>query len=180
MRLQMALPCATLQAQRCSAPPRHVHRQRRPRLASLCRRTTRTPGRTDRRSPVAVRIITSTSAVLGLFLQLNCGCCCSPLVVPVVKGEVCHGYCRPYVVFSFLSSFCRTMFSINSRQLLSFAVILHSTPTLNVVIPSLFRSSSPTFPSSFLATGLFCEFFISHSFHMTSPFLSTPHTFLLK
>ena len=87
---------------------------------------------------------------------------------------------QPYVIFSssFLSS---PHVSLNSLQLLlSVAVLLHSPPTLS---RSLLTHSSHRilgilrllFPSTFWASVFFAEFSISHSFHMTSPFLPTPH-----
>ena len=54
--------------------------------------------------------------------------CMSSLVVPVIRGEVGHGY----IVFVFFPYFFLTTFSITSLQLLlSLAVVLHSPPTLS-------------------------------------------------
>ena len=73
--------------------------------------------------------------------------------------------------FSF-PHFSLPAFSITSLQLVSFAVVLHSPPTLSRYLlmqsfhrilgfPRLF------FPSTFWASALFANFVISHSFHMS-------------
>ena len=91
---------------------------------------------------------------------------------PVVRGEVGHGYCHLSSVF--FPHFSLTAFSINSLQLLLFAVVLHSPPTLS---RSLLTQSSHRIlglPRLFWPSDL-NQFFISHSFYMTSPFQPTPH-----
>jgi len=108
--------------------------------------------------------------------------------------DVGHSYRRLFLRL-FVLHFSLTIFSINSPQLLlTFAVVLHSPSTLsrsislNTVLKSHSRSSSPHFVSTHWASDLFyyfyyyyyCQFFVSHSFHMTSPFTSYPHQFLLK
>ena len=86
---------------------------------------------------------------------------------------------------SFLSSshFSLPTFSITSLQLLSFAVVLHSPPTLSrsLLTQSSHRifSLSP-FPPHFLGICPLCQFFVSDSFHMSGPFQPTPQQFLLK
>ena len=101
------------------------------------------------------------------------GCCYSPHVVPVVKGEVV----MVTVVFSssFLSSphFSLTVFSINCLQLLlSVAGVLHSLPSLS---RSLLTQSShrvlvflTSFSLHFLGICSVCAVFNSHSFQMSN------------
>ena len=78
-------------------------------------------------------------------------------------------------VFSYFLTFLSQMFSINSSQLLlSFAVVLHSPPSIS---RSLLTQSPHhilslprlLFPSTLWASDL-CQFFTSHYFHLTGPF----------
>ena len=103
--------------------------------------------------------------------------CCSPLVVPVVKGVV--GHCRYplFLNFSFFSLFshcdlyhksptpifcCYSSFSSRSFQI-----------SFNAVLPSHSRSSSLPFPSTFWASDLLAIL-------PTYSFQPTPLKFLLK
>ena len=113
-------------------------------------------------------------------------CCCSPLSVPVVRGEGDHGYCHLFFVFSFLLS------------LFSRYVLYHQSPTpsifcycspfsshsfqisLSPVLPLHSWPSSPPFQSTFWAICSLFQFFYTYSFHMSSPFQPTLHHFLLK
>ena len=97
--------------------------------------------------------------------------CCSPLVVPVVKGEVRHGYSMfssfylssPYLSITTFRinnlqlrhCFCCSQFSSHSFQI-----------SLNAVLPSHSRSSSPRFSLHFLGIWSLCQCFISHSLHI--------------
>ena len=90
-------------------------------------------------------------------------CCCSPLVVPVIRGEVGHGYCRLLFIVSFFSLF-------------SHYVLYHQSPTpsifcccsplsshsfqiyFNIVLPLHPRCSSPPFLTTFWASALFANF----------------------
>ena len=106
----------------------------------------------------------------------------SPLGIPVVRCEVGHGFrFRRLLSSSSLSSPFSHYILTNIQFLLSFAIVVHSFPTLfhvsfNAVLPSQSRSSSPPFLSIFWT--LFPRF--------SSPILSqctlqhTSHQFLLK
>ena len=128
--------------------------------------------------------------------------CCSPLVVPVVRGEVGPGYCHLFFVCSFLAPLSLTAFSVSSRQLLSVTNVLHSSPSLSrcllrqfshhiIGLPRLpFHSTfwtSPVFPIFHLL--LLISFFLHLSFTPTSipsspnllirgPLFSIPRFFL--
>ena len=119
----------------------------------------------------------SSSDFNTLYLLMFSSCC------------PCHqGWRWPWLLLSLprLSSphFSFTTFSINSLQLLLLlAVVLPHPPTL---CRSLLTQSSHLilglprllFPSTFWAFAHFFAFFISHSFHMSSPFHPTPQTLL--
>ena len=66
------------------------------------------------------------------------------------------------IFFCFFSPhFSLTLFCVNSLQLVSFAVVLHSPPTLprsTLILPSHFRSSLPPFPRRFLGICSLCHF----------------------
>ena len=117
-----------------------------------------------------------------MFTTPHCCVSCSPPVVPVVRGDV--AMVTVIIASSFPSStyFSLTAFSNSSLQLLlSFAVILHSLPTLArsllkqspVIFSVLFASFS--LPLSELLLSL--QIFISHSVHVwpipTYPFTSS-------
>ena len=105
----------------------------------------------------------------------------------VTRGEVGHGYHHFFLRLIF-PHFYITVFSINSLQLLSFAVVLHSPPTLSRSLfaqsshpilalphlPFLTSLSSPPFPHLPFLTSLFPPLsghLISASF--SSPIIST-------
>ena len=131
------------------------------------------PSLTPSLSPLPLQLL------LPVALVPNRLCCCSHFVVPV-RGRLA----MVSAIFSscFLSSpyFSLPAFSINSLQLISFAVVLHSLPTL---FRSLLMQSSHhilvltclLFPSTFWASAAFANF----SSPVTSPFQPTPHPFLL-
>ena len=80
--------------------------------------------------------------------------------------------CYLFFVFSFLSSLFSHCVLYHQSSTPSFAVALHSPPTLskslfslNAMLPSHFRSSSPPFPSTFWASAPFASF--------STPILST-------
>ena len=115
--------------------------------------------------------------------ERNTFTCCYPLGIPVVRGDIGHGYSRLFLCLSSLRSL--RSFYINSLQLrLPFAVVPHSPPTLS---RSLLTQSSHRilclpqllFPSAFWASDL-CQFFISHAFDITGPFQPIPHHLLLE
>ena len=90
--------------------------------------------------------------------------CCSPLVVPVVRGEVGHGYCQLFFVFSLHSSF------------FSHCVLCRQSP-----IP-IFCCGSP-FSSSFRSLTLSSHGILCHprfpqfSGHLLSAYFSSPILF---
>ena len=105
--------------------------------------------------------------------------CCSPLDIPVVRSEVGHGY-RRLILSVFSPHFSLTAFSINCLHLLlSFAVALHSPPTLSrsLLTQSFHRILGLTrlpFPSTFYASELFVifsntNFFLIRSFPSLQP-----------
>ena len=113
--------------------------------------------------------------------------CCSPLGIPIVSGEVGHGFHSSRLFLPLLfPHFFLTTFFINSPQLLlSFAVVLHSSSTLsrhlltqsshhNLGFPRLL------FPFHSLGICFLFQLLISHSIHMTSPFQPTLRQFLLN
>ena len=121
-----------------------------------------------------------------LFSQVRKLPCYSPLVVPVVRGEVGRGSCHLFFVFSFLSSFfshcvlcqqsptpsifcCCSPFSSHFFQI-----------SLNAVLPSHSRSSSLSFSLHFLGICSLCQFFISHSFPIVRPISSYTSPVSLK
>ena len=85
-------------------------------------------------------------------------------------------------LYLFFPHFSLSTFSINSLHLLSFPAVLHSYSSLSKsLITSCSQSSQQIFflprflfPSPFWVSDS-CQFFISHSFHMTSPFHPSPH-----
>ena len=91
--------------------------------------------------------------------------CCSPLVVPVIRGDVGHGYYR----LLFVSFFHYVLY----HQSLTTPIFCHCSPfsshsfqiSLTAVLPSHSRSSSPPFPSTFWASHLYVTY--------SSPILST-------
>ena len=107
----------------------------------------------------------------------------SPLVVPVIRDEVGHGYCHLFFAFSFLFS----PFSHCVLYQQSPTPIFHCYSTffsysfqisLKAVLPSHSQTSSPPFSLHFLGICSFCKFFISH--FPTCPFQPTPHQFILN
>ena len=118
------------------------------------------------------------------WVKRGLGSCCSPVDIPVVRGEVGHA-CHCLFLHFLSPHFSLTMYNfIKSLQLLFFAV-LPSPPTLFrsflaqssrciLILPHLI------FPSTFWASDLFASFFISHFLNMTGPCQSSPHQFRLK
>ena len=108
-------------------------------------------------------------------------------IVVVFFASLSSGVSWPRFPFHCLFSsfhFSLTTFCISSLQfILSDALFLHSSPSLSTSLlsnsPSQFQSSLP-FPLHFLSICSLCQFFISHTFRMTSPFKTTPCQFLLK
>ena len=78
-------------------------------------------------------------------------CCCSPLAIPVIGGEVGHGYRHLFFVFSFFSS------------LFSHYILYHQFPT-----PSTFCCCSPLSSHSFQIS--LNAVFPSHSRSSSLPF----------
>ena len=108
------------------------------------------------------------------ILNVSVGITRSTLGIPVVRGEAGLGYCR-----LFFPHFSLTiLYTISVQLFLSFAVVLHSPPTLS---RSLFTHSSLRIlgfprlllPSAFRASDFFANIFISHSFFMTGLFQLT-------
>ena len=86
-----------------------------------------------------------------------------------------------FFAFSFFSHFSFTVFSINSLQLLSFAVVLHSPASLSshlLMQISHYILGLPRIPFPFISS--LCQFFISHSLHMSGPFNLLLTSFSLK
>ena len=84
-------------------------------------------------------------------------------------------------LYLFFPHFSLCTFSINSLHLLSFPAVLHSYSSLS---RSLITRSQLSLQIFCLPRLLFlppfwvsdsCQFFISHSFHVTSPFQPSPH-----
>ena len=88
---------------------------------------------------------------------------------------------RHLFLYLFFPHFSLSTFSINSLHLLSFPAVLHSYSRLSrSLITHSQLSHQIFFLPRFLFPSLFwvsdsCQFFISHSFHMTSPFQSSPY-----
>ena len=102
-----------------------------------------------------------------------------------VRGEVGYGY-RTSFSLSFFPHFSLSTFSINSLHLLSFPAVLYSYSSLSRSLITRSQSSLQIFflprflfPSPFWVSDS-CQFFISHSFHMTSPFQPSPHRLATK
>ena len=111
----------------------------------------------------------------------------SPGVVLFSSSHPCF-----QVKLAFSSSFLSSLFShyilyLQYLQSLTPSIFCCCAPfscdsfqiSLNAVLPSHSWSSLPPFFLRLLASDL-CQFFISHSFHMTGPFQPTPHQFPLK
>ena len=88
---------------------------------------------------------------------------------------------RHLFLYLFFPRFSLSTFSINSLHLLSFPAVLHSYSSLSRSVLTRSQSSHQIFflprflfPSPFSVSDS-CQFFISHSFHMTSPFQPSPH-----
>ena len=103
--------------------------------------------------------------------------CCSPLVNPVVRGAVDHGFnFRPFFLFtvlSFLSQHSLTTGSNSFYLLCCFPSFSDSFQiSLNTVLPSQCWCSRLL---SLHALGIcsLCSFLIPYSFHITSQFLIT-------
>ena len=84
-------------------------------------------------------------------------------------------------LYLFFPHFSLSTFSINSLHLLSFPAVLHSYSSLSRSLITRSQSShqifflpSFLFPSPFWVSDS-CQFFICYSFHMTSPFQSSPY-----
>ena len=128
----MALPCATLEARRCSATPRHVTPLAPPASGESLPQDNIDPwmdgstvhGRSSQNHVHICRLSTALAAELQMFLFSSCW-------YAVTTGQGGHGYCRPCVVSTLSPHLSLTMFSTNSLQILYFAVIRQSHPSLS-------------------------------------------------
>ena len=115
----------------------------------------------------------------------HCGICpknhCFPHGGAVVGGEDGHGYYR--IFSSFLSYFSLTtsLSTASSSFYLLLLLVLYSQPKFSRSLLTQSSHRNLGFPlSGHLIFVPVCQFFTSHSFHMTGPFQPTAHQFVLK